>query len=171
MHSVMIRCRHLFRSLAPAQHSHIFNPLPRYFHSQEEQAVSQIGSPLDTTDETLRQNGESITEMVTRLDSVLHRIREGGGEDAKKKHVARGKLLPRDRISLLLDPGSNFLELSPLAGECLIIQTIIILTDTLQARVCLGVSISVQDLTVPSCNVELLVGCTILEVDFYALCL
>ena len=113
----------MFRSLAPAQHSQIFGFHPRYFHSQEEQAVSQIGSVLDTTDETLRQNGESITEMVSRLDSVLRRIREGGGEEAKKKHVARGKLLPRDRISLLLDPGSNFLELSPLAGECLLIYT------------------------------------------------
>ena len=64
--------------------------------------------------------------MVTCLDSVLSRIREGGGEEAKKKHVARGKLLPRDRISLLLDPGSNFLELSPLAGECLMNLTIIV---------------------------------------------
>ncbi|KAI6657031.1 Methylcrotonoyl-CoA carboxylase beta chain, mitochondrial [Oopsacas minuta] len=112
----MIRYRHLFRSLAPAKHSNIFISLPRYFHSEDEQSVSQIGSVLDRTDTTLKQNGESIREMVTRLDTTLHRIRQGGGEEAKKKHVARGKLLARDRISLLLDPGSNFLELSPLAG-------------------------------------------------------
>ena len=40
----------------------------------------------------------------------------GGGEEARARHVARGKLLPRDRIEALLDPGSPFLELSPLAA-------------------------------------------------------
>ena len=44
------------------------------------------------------------------------RIREGGGAKANERHVARGKLLPRDRVRALLDPGSPFLELSQLAA-------------------------------------------------------
>jgi 3-methylcrotonyl-CoA carboxylase beta subunit len=40
----------------------------------------------------------------------------GGGEEARKRHLARKKLLPRDRIARLLDPGSPFLEFSQLAG-------------------------------------------------------
>ena len=110
---VMIRCRHLLRSLSPAA----LRPRPeRQFHSGDEQSLSQIGSPLDPTDPSLRENGASLREMVSLLDSRLDRIRQGGGEQAKERHLARGKLLPRDRISLLLDPGSSFLELSPLAG-------------------------------------------------------
>ena len=116
---VMITCRHLFRSLATVRQ---FLPATCHykrnaFHTQDEQSLSQIGSSLDTTDSSLRENGNSLREMVSRLDSILLRIREGGGEEAKKRHVSRGKLLPRDRISLLVDPGSSFLELSPLAGE------------------------------------------------------
>ncbi|WP_414069547.1 carboxyl transferase domain-containing protein, partial [Staphylococcus aureus] len=42
---------------------------------------------------------------------------EGGGAKAREKHVARGKLLPRERVRALLDPGSPFLELSPLAAH------------------------------------------------------
>ena len=41
----------------------------------------------------------------------------GGGDEARKRHVARKKLLPRDRVDALLDPGSPFLELSQFAGE------------------------------------------------------
>ena len=45
------------------------------------------------------------------------RVADGGGEKARDKHTERGKLLPRDRITALLDPGSPFLEIAPLAAE------------------------------------------------------
>ena len=57
-----------------------------------------------------------MDNLVQDLSTVVQKITEGGGEIAKKKHVDRGKLLVRDRISTLLDPGSPFLELSQLAG-------------------------------------------------------
>src|SRR6059058_2866144 len=56
-------------------------------------------------------------ELIDDLEQRLERVREGGGERARERHVSRGKLLVRDRIERLCDPGTAFLELSPLAAE------------------------------------------------------
>src|SRR5215470_6453728 len=53
---------------------------------------------------------------LTRLRSELRRSTEGGGEKYVKRHIERGKLLPRERVEMLLDEGSYFLEIAPLAG-------------------------------------------------------
>jgi 3-methylcrotonyl-CoA carboxylase beta subunit len=55
--------------------------------------------------------------LAGELRERLAQVRLGGPEQARKRHVARGKLLPRDRVDTLLDPGSPFLELSPLAAN------------------------------------------------------
>ena len=57
-----------------------------------------------------------MRELVDQLRERLAKVREGGSESARRKHTDRGKLLVRDRIDALLDPGSPFLELSPLAA-------------------------------------------------------
>src|SRR5215510_4288477 len=57
-----------------------------------------------------------MRELVDELRERLARVREGGSSAAREKHTARGKLLVRDRVDRLLDPGSPFLELSPLAA-------------------------------------------------------
>src|SRR4051812_45383305 len=57
-----------------------------------------------------------MAELVDDLRSRLARARLGGSESARAKHTGRGKLLVRDRVDRLLDPGSPFLELSPLAA-------------------------------------------------------
>jgi 3-methylcrotonyl-CoA carboxylase beta subunit len=54
--------------------------------------------------------------LVDELHARQARVARGGGEAARAKHVGRGKLLPRDRVEMLLDPGAPFLELSPLAA-------------------------------------------------------
>jgi len=59
---------------------------------------------------------ESMREVVDDLRARLHDVRQGGSEAARSKHTARGKLLARDRVDLLIDPGSPFLELSALAA-------------------------------------------------------
>ena len=64
-----------------------------------------------------RANREAMETVVADLESVVSTIKLGGGEAAREKHTARGKLLPRERIRRLLDPGSPFLELSQLAGH------------------------------------------------------
>jgi 3-methylcrotonyl-CoA carboxylase beta subunit len=57
-----------------------------------------------------------MRELVDDLRARLEEVRRGGSEAARAKHLARGKLLARDRVDQLLDPGSPFLELSPLAA-------------------------------------------------------
>ncbi|MFC0665615.1 carboxyl transferase domain-containing protein [Azotobacter chroococcum] len=61
-------------------------------------------------------NGAAMREQVDQLHALLGRIREGGGARAQERHASRGKLLPRQRIDRLLDPGSPFLEIGQLAA-------------------------------------------------------
>jgi len=56
-------------------------------------------------------------ELVEELRALTAQAAQGGGERARERHVARGKLLPRERVERLLDPGAPFLELSPLAAH------------------------------------------------------
>ncbi len=60
---------------------------------------------------------DDLRALVDELRTRLAVVREGGSEKARAKHTARGKLLVRDRVDRLLDPGSPFLELSPLAAH------------------------------------------------------
>ncbi len=60
--------------------------------------------------------GTGLRELTADLRSRLALVREGGSAKARDKHLARGKLLVRERVDRLLDPGSPFLELSPLAA-------------------------------------------------------
>ena len=73
-------------------------------------------SELDPRSEAFKANDEVMRGHVADLRRQVETIREGGGEKAKEKHLSRGKLLPRDRIRALIDPGSPFLELSQLAA-------------------------------------------------------
>jgi acyl-CoA carboxylase subunit beta len=76
-----------------------------------------IRSRIRTGSADFRKRQSEMTELVDKLAETLAEARAGGGEKYTTRHVARGKLLPRERIELLLDPGSHFLELMPLAGH------------------------------------------------------
>jgi 3-methylcrotonyl-CoA carboxylase beta subunit len=76
-----------------------------------------IDTKLDFRDETFIKNREAMAGLVQNLRAVVAQVELGGGEAASAKHVARGKLLPRERVRALLDPGSPFLELSQLAAH------------------------------------------------------
>ena len=75
-----------------------------------------IKSRLDTSSPAFTANAEQMRTVVAELYAHTAKVSEGGGKDANAKHAARGKLLPRDRVKALLDPGSPFLEFSPLAA-------------------------------------------------------
>ncbi len=67
------------------------------------------------TDTTTYRDGHLT--LLGDLQERLERVRAGGGERARERHLSRGKLLPRDRVERLCDPGAPFLELSALAAE------------------------------------------------------
>jgi len=71
---------------------------------------------IDFHSEEFRANADFNHGLAFELKQRLEKIKTGGGEDAIKKHKARKKFLPRERIEKILDPGSPFLELSTLAG-------------------------------------------------------
>jgi 3-methylcrotonyl-CoA carboxylase beta subunit len=66
--------------------------------------------------EDAAQNQAAMDKLVAELRGKLDRVREGGGKVARDRHTARGKLLARDRIELLVDEGTPFLEVGPLVG-------------------------------------------------------
>jgi 3-methylcrotonyl-CoA carboxylase beta subunit len=75
-----------------------------------------LKTALDKHAESFRASDAYMRGLVGDLGARLAEIAKGGGEAARERHVSRGKMLPRDRVNQLLDPGSPFLELSPLAG-------------------------------------------------------
>src|SRR5260221_10080064 len=75
-----------------------------------------LSSQVDTRSDIFKRNTQAMRGLVDDLRSRTEQVRLGGGEEQRKRHVARGKLLPRERVRALLDPGSPFLELSPLAA-------------------------------------------------------
>jgi len=78
--------------------------------------VTLLKSRLKPQSEEFKENAAATQAKLAELRSRLEKSRLGGGETARERHTSRGKLLPRDRVAALLDPGSAFLELSPLAA-------------------------------------------------------
>ena len=78
--------------------------------------MRQIRSAVNTRSDEFRDNAAHMRAQVDDLKAKVAGIAAGGGEAARQRHVSRGKLLPRDRVRALLDPGSPFLELSQFAA-------------------------------------------------------
>lgn len=78
--------------------------------------MTGLQTQLDVNDKMFEQNTSVMRHLVDDLKHTIEKIGEGGGSKARERHRQHGKLLPRDRIERLLDPGTDFLELSALAG-------------------------------------------------------
>jgi 3-methylcrotonyl-CoA carboxylase beta subunit len=78
--------------------------------------MPQLASKLSPRSDDFKTNAAAMRVLVIDLNAKLARIAQGGGDAARAKHVARGKLLPRDRVEMLLDPDTPFLEIAPLAA-------------------------------------------------------
>ena len=75
-----------------------------------------LESKLNARSADFQANAVAMRGLVADLQARIALAQAGGGDAARAKHTARGKLLPRDRVQMLLDPGTPFLELSPLAA-------------------------------------------------------
>jgi 3-methylcrotonyl-CoA carboxylase beta subunit len=79
--------------------------------------MTQIKSAVATTSAAFKSNADAMGKLVAELKDKMATAALGGDERSRKRHTERGKLLPRARVEQLLDPGSPFLELSPLAAN------------------------------------------------------
>ncbi|MEW5739518.1 MAG: carboxyl transferase domain-containing protein [Myxococcota bacterium] len=82
-----------------------------------EQPYPQLPSHLDVRSPAFEANREANLKLLEPVEAALAKARAGGGPKYVERHKARGKLLPRERIELVLDRDSYFLELCPLAGH------------------------------------------------------
>ncbi len=78
--------------------------------------MNRLESQLKPQTEGYTNNEQAMLALVNKLEQVLSEIELGGNEHARARHCGHGKLLPRDRLTALLDPGSPFLEIAPLAA-------------------------------------------------------
>jgi len=78
--------------------------------------MTRIASRIDAASADYAANTDSMSGLVEELRANAATVSAGGSEKAREKHLARGKLLPRDRVNALLDPGSPFLELGQFAA-------------------------------------------------------
>src|SRR5438046_2923224 len=78
--------------------------------------MSVLKSAINPRDAGFKANAAATAKLVEELKSRMAEAAQGGDERSRQRHASRGKLLPRDRVMHLVDPGSPFLELSPLAA-------------------------------------------------------
>src|ERR1044072_9307898 len=79
--------------------------------------VTKLNSAIDTQGSEFRANAAAMRALAKELDTRRAEAALGGPQRSRDRHTARGKLLPRERVLRLLDPGTPFLELSPLAAN------------------------------------------------------
>ncbi|KAJ5785826.1 methylcrotonoyl-CoA carboxylase beta chain [Penicillium pulvis] len=91
--------------------------IANYTHPHHASALSVIPTAVDTSSAEFKENSQQMQELLSQMNHLHTNISKGGPQKSRDKHVARGKMLPRDRVSALIDPGTSFLELSPLAGH------------------------------------------------------
>ncbi|HEY6632804.1 MAG TPA: carboxyl transferase domain-containing protein [Rhizobiaceae bacterium] len=75
-----------------------------------------LASTISTSSDTFRANAERMKALVADISSKAARVERGGSDEARERHVSRGKLLPRQRLAQLIDPGSPFLEIGQFAA-------------------------------------------------------
>lgn len=86
-------------------------------HPSHARTISILPTLVDKSSPGFKENARNMAEIMQKYAELHTRISQGGPEKARRKHVERGKMLVRDRVTALIDPGSPFLELSPLAAH------------------------------------------------------
>src|SRR6266481_8137215 len=92
------------------------NHCKRSRDGQEEAQMQALKTQINPQSSEFRANADTMRALVDDLRTKVTDVAQGGGEAARARHTARGKLLPRDRVSQLLDAGTPFLEIGQLAA-------------------------------------------------------
>jgi len=93
--------------------------------------MTVLESAIDTAAAGFAANAAAMGALVSELRGVVDKIRQGGGEAARARHVSRGKLLPRDRIRALIDPVSPFLVTPKMEGAPALVQGLVMAREEL----------------------------------------
>ncbi|KAJ9611488.1 Methylcrotonoyl-CoA carboxylase beta chain, mitochondrial [Cladophialophora chaetospira] len=88
-----------------------------FTHRRHAQAISVLPTAVDKTSQDFKDNAAQLGDIMSKYAALHQKISQGGPDKARKKHIERGKMLARDRVTALIDPGSPFMELSPLAAH------------------------------------------------------
>ncbi|OQO07116.1 Methylcrotonoyl-CoA carboxylase beta chain, mitochondrial [Cryoendolithus antarcticus] len=109
------------RPFAPVSPTICLRPSSRtvatFTSPQQAAQISVIPTAVDQNSDAFHQNAEAMGELVAKVAALHERAAQGGPQKARDKHLQRGKMLVRDRITALIDPGTSFLELSALAAH------------------------------------------------------
>ncbi|KAJ9634151.1 Methylcrotonoyl-CoA carboxylase beta chain, mitochondrial [Knufia peltigerae] len=92
-------------------------PAATFTHARHAQAVSILPTVVDKTSQEYKENSSQLASIMTKYADLHQKVSQGGPQKARDKHIQRGKMLARDRVTALIDPGTSFLELSPLAAH------------------------------------------------------
>ncbi|KHJ31658.1 putative carboxyl transferase domain-containing protein [Erysiphe necator] len=115
----------VYRKRISAQNIHlkVCRSVATYCPSHHAAAISVLTSKIDVSSESFQANTRQMKKVIQNLEDLTSKINKGGPLHAREKHIARKRMLPRDRITSLIDTDSSFLELSVLAGHELYHQT------------------------------------------------
>lgn len=108
--------RQLSRQPAAARVNRQLRSVANLSSPHQAAAISRIQSNVDTSSDEYKETQAQMAEVMTQMQDLSTKIQLGGSEKARAKHLARKKMLPRDRVTALIDPGTTFMELSPMAG-------------------------------------------------------
>jgi 3-methylcrotonyl-CoA carboxylase beta subunit len=112
--------RHALRPhphVATAPSKQHLRPSSSYVSPRHAAAISILPTLIDKSSASYKENATQLNQVMSKYQSLHDKISLGGPEKNRQKHLSRGKMLPRDRITALIDPGAPFLELSPLAAH------------------------------------------------------
>ncbi|XP_058089538.1 methylcrotonoyl-CoA carboxylase beta chain, mitochondrial [Magnolia sinica] len=105
------------RAASAAAVSSIPWKIPPSIFQKREYSLGVLSDGIDRNSDAFVRNSGTMQEIITQLQSHIDKVLSGGGAEAVRRNRSRNKLLPRERIDRLIDPGSSFFELSQLAGH------------------------------------------------------
>jgi 3-methylcrotonyl-CoA carboxylase beta subunit len=88
-----------------------------YTSPNQASQISILQTAVDKNSDGFKENAAALGELTQKIAQLHEKAAEGGSQKARDKHVQRGKMLVRDRVTALIDPGTSFLELSALAAH------------------------------------------------------